>query len=198
MRLIPLITLLLLFFTESAFAHILFGQATDSLTEPEHSFVNPAHLLAIAALGLRLGQNSEDKVIYTIVIFGLSLLVGHSASLLSFSSSYFESALLVITIILGFLTLMGINLRRFEISLTPIVVAILIGMSSGVAAQNLTENLTILTNSAIRCFFIYVCWVFFIWIVSSLNRDWIKIGIRVLASWNTAIVALVISLFLDT
>jgi urease accessory protein len=198
MRLLLLIAFILLAFTQSAHAHGPVQPQFGFSVGLKHPFFVPAHLLAIAALGLRLGRHNGEKVIYPIILFGIALILGHLASLSGFFSSYLEIALLIMTIIIGLLTLMNIEIKPFEVTITSIIVAMLVGVDSGVDAENLSTNLATLSGSAITAFFLYVCWIFLILFVSKLNIEWMKIGIRVIASWITAIAAMVISLFLAT
>ncbi len=184
--------------TASASAHGASEDPLGLLAGLKHPFYVPAHMLALAALGLRLGQNSLNQVIYAVIVFGLALIAGLLATLSDFFSPYTRIALLSVTIIVGLLTLIDIKKLPFEITVTSIIVALMIGIDSGVGAQDLSTNLATLSGSAITTFTLYTCWTFLTLLICKLKPEWIKIGIRVIASWITAIAAMVISLFFAT
>lgn len=151
----------------------------------------PAHLLIITALGLRHGrgysQYEAQHLKYSTLIFALTLIIGLAASLFV----YFGP-------VIGLVSLLALKLRRYEILIFSALTALLLGLDLGVDTESLTTSLATLAGSAITTLLLYLFWSLTNAALHTLklkNPAPIKIGIRILASWLTAIAAMIFSLF---
>ena len=185
----PLVGLLLLVLPDMASAHSPIAGIGDFYNGMLHPLLVPAHLLALLALGLLLGQRGLPSMRLALPAFILTLIVGLAASSVTLGNS--ESWLLPGVICCGLLVVLQRDLPRVVCLLLAVALGALIGLDSpGDGVQGRERWLT-LAGTALGG----SLWLIFIaGFTDLLQQPWQRIGIRVLGSWITASALLVLAL----
>jgi urease accessory protein len=156
-----------------------------------HPFLAPAHFMALAALGLLIGQRGMAAGRDAILAFVLGLFSG---LLVSKAMGFPE----VDGILLGFAALLGLAVaisQRFLPGVVVALVAAALGLAVGIgsAPETLQGNAWwIMAGGTYLSAFL--CVMLITIAVESLRRTWMRIGIRVIGSWLTASALLVLAL----
>jgi hydrogenase/urease accessory protein HupE len=177
-----------------ALAHVPFAGLNDLYNGLLHPVVVPAHLLLLAAAGLFLGKHGSRVVPPAFLLFCLSTFGGLTATLF-FTAGIGERYLLGVAAVIGLL--IAANFRiPFSLCL---LVAILSGLMLG-----LDTTQTVLTGKA-KFFSLLgsglgICFLFLYPLAFADyfgDRNWQKIGVRIVGSWVAASAILVLALSLQ-
>ena len=154
-----------------------------------HPLLVPAHMAAVAALALLIGQQGFGRSVA--IVYAVALAVGLGAIALAFAPELADEALLVATAITALLVALARPLPHPVGALLAAAVGLALALDSPPEAITLTEaNLTLL-GTAIGAI---VALLVLTWAASLPRRDWQRIGARILGSWIAASAILVLAL----
>jgi len=158
-----------------------------------HPFVSPAHLIALLALGLAIGQRAygalaraKPALIALAVALGLGLLL-HAAA----GDPDTDRLLLVAAAGTGLLVATARSLPMPLEALLAAAVGAAVGLASGPSDVDERTRYTMLagTGLAAALFVLYVAVM-----VGVTERPWLRIAVRVVGSWLAASALLVLAL----
>jgi urease accessory protein len=156
-----------------------------------HPLLVPAHLMALAALGLLLGQQVPRQRYLLLGTFAASLLCGIGTVAAALAAESPDVVVLVTGAILGLLVVLARPLPLIGVG--PIVFALGIALALDSVPQEISMRATLLTlgGTALAAFAIPALLAI---LSAKLQRDWPRVGVRVLGSWMAASAILVLAL----
>jgi urease accessory protein len=156
-----------------------------------HPLLVPAHLMALAAFGLLLGQQAPRQRYLLLAIFAASLLSGTAAVAAALAAENPDVVILVAAAILGLL--IALARPRPLIGVGPIVFALGVALELDSVPQEISTRATLLAlgGTALAAFAMPALLVA---LTARLQRDWHRVGARVLGSWMAASAILVLAL----
>ena len=158
-----------------------------------HPFVVPAHLLALIALGLWLGQQALPQVERALLAFSLLLLTGLALAAFAPAGGGQIPLLLACALAVGLLVAAARPLPRSATTGVAGLVGLLIGLDSAPAAAGTGAQALILAGVAVG---VHLLLLNLVALTSYAQQPWLKVGVRVLGSWSAASALLVLALAL--
>ena len=173
---------------EPASAHAVFG-ITGFSGGLLHPLLVPTHLMALAALALLIGRQGWSLSVA--VVYVTAVLVGLGAIALAYVPSFAEEALLALAAIAGLLVVLARVVPKILSWPLAAAVGLALGLDSPPEAISLSEANLALVGTALSGAIVLLV---LDWVASRLNRDWQRIGARILGSWIAASAILVLAL----
>jgi len=158
-----------------------------------HPLVVPAHLLALLALGLWLGQQALPRVESALLSFSLLLLAGLVLAAFAPPGGGQTSLLLACALGLGLLVAAAWPLPRYAAAAVAGVVALLVGLDSAPEAGGMRARLIVLAGVGLG---VHLLLLNVVALTSYAQKPWLKVGVRVLGSWSAASALMVLALAL--
>jgi urease accessory protein len=188
MKALTLAIVVVVAMTGAASAHSVYG-ITGFAGGLLHPLVVPAHILAVAALALLIGQQGWPYRVP--VAYFVFVLAGLGAIALAYVPAAAELSLLGLAALAGVL----LALARPMPVVLGIVVAAAIGLAQALdsppEAISLTDANLALAGTAMGS---AVLLTVLTWLASRLRREWQRIGVRIVGSWLAASAILVLVL----
>ena len=186
----PAAALILLAGAELAQAHTIIPGVDGFRGGLLHPFLVPEQALALFAMALMIGQQSEHRLAL-ISVFPLALIASMGLIALAYSASAPGMWLLATAFLSGIAVAAA---QRLPLALGgPLVVATAAALLFDSVPQSVSvrETLLSLSGTALSAFLAAVCVVR---LVELLQRDWQRIGIRIVGSWMAATALLVLAM----
>ena len=159
-----------------------------------HPLLVPAHLLALVALGLWLGQQALPRIQGALLSFSLLLLAGLVlAAFAPPGGGVRTSLLLACALGLGLLVAAAWSLPRYVAAAIAGVVALLIGLDSAPEAAGTRATLIVLAGVGVG---VHLLLLNVVALTSYAKKPWLRVGVRVLGSWSAASALMVLALAL--
>jgi urease accessory protein len=155
-----------------------------------HPLLVPAHMLALAGLGLCIGQQSPRHRAVLLALFAASLVAGIIIIVSAFAVTAAEYAILAVAAAAG-LAVAVARPQGLVSAPLPVVAGGAIELDSVPQEISMSATFLALTGSAVAAFVIVM-------VLSDLTvywrRDWQRIAVRVAGSWIAASAILVLAL----
>jgi urease accessory protein len=156
-----------------------------------HPLFVPAHLLAVAALGLLIGAQAPRPRRVAMAIYVIAVLAGLGAIALAYAPTQAEPVLLICAALSGLLAALNLPLPRALGWPLAAATGAALGLDSPPDAVSLAAANRALLGAALGAAVLLVV----IAEVSALPRhDWARIGLRIAGSWIAASAILVLAL----
>jgi urease accessory protein len=154
-----------------------------------HPFVVPAHVLAIAALALLIGQQGWRPSVP--IAFSVAVLIGLGAIAMAYVPKFTEETLLAVTAITGLLVALARSLPQGPGVLLAAAIGLSLALDSPPEALALMQaNLTLL-GTALGAVLLLLA---LLQGTARLRHYWQRVGARILGSWIAAIAMLALAL----
>jgi urease accessory protein len=154
-----------------------------------HPLIVPAHVLAVAALALLIGQQGWRRSVP--IAFSVATLIGLGAIAMAYVPQFIEEALLVLAAITGLLVVLAWPLPQAPGVLLAAAIGLSLALDSPPEALALMQaNLTLLGTALGALLLLLVL----LQGTARLRHHWQRIGARILGSWIAAIAILVLAL----
>jgi urease accessory protein len=176
---------------EPALAHSTIPGATGFLGGLLHPFVVPAHLMALGALGLLLGQQASRARIALLAIFAVALAAGVAAIASALAAENPDVAVLAAAAILGLLVALARPVPLIGVAPVLFVTGVAIELDSVPQEISVAETLLALAGTSVIVFLIPTLLAM---LMARLRRDWQRIAVRIAGSWIAASAMLVLVL----
>ena len=159
-----------------------------------HPLLVPAHLLALVALGLWLGQQALPGIQGALLSFSLLLLAGLVLALFAPPGGGVRTSLLLgCALGVGLLVAAAWPLPRSATAAVAGVVALLVGLDSAPEAAGTRARLIVLAGVGVG---VHLLLLNVVALTSYAQKPWLKLGVRVLGSWSAASALMVLALAL--
>ena len=181
----------LLFVTDAAQAHTVIPGVGGFVGGLLHPLLVPAHLLALAALGLLVGQQQKRARRALLALFAAGLLAGLAVVV---SAIAVEDADIVILIGAAAAGLLAALARPISIVLTgalAVITGAAMELDSVPDEISMSATVLALTGTLIAA---AMALLLVALLAAERRRDWQRIGIRILGSWSAASAILVLAL----
>jgi urease accessory protein len=156
-----------------------------------HPLTVPAHLVALIALALLIGQQGKGRLLVPSTAFAAGLALGLAAIMLAARQTSAVDVLLVSAALAGVLVALAPRLPVLACALLAAIAGIALGLDSPPQAISLAvARLTLIGTGLGACLALAIIAVG----TSYLAREWQRIGVRVLGSWIAASAILVLAL----
>ncbi|MGF1610184.1 MAG: HupE/UreJ family protein [Kiloniellales bacterium] len=189
------ITLLLL--PATAQAHSAIPGAGDFYNGLLHPLIVPAHVLALLAIGLCLGQREAAHAQLAVPTFALLLLLGLALASIGVgeasAAALLRPTLLALVLIAGIAVAAAAALPRLASAALAAAGALALGLDSAAEAEGLRERLVTLAGTWVGA---HLALLNVVGITAFARRRWHKLGVRILGSWTAASALLVLALAL--
>jgi hydrogenase/urease accessory protein HupE len=154
-----------------------------------HPFAVPAHVLALVAIGLLIGRQSERLIPLAAFVAGLA--AGLGALVLAFATTSAANVLLAATILSALLVALAYQVPALVSVPLVAIAGIALGLDSPPAAISIAAAVAMLIGTGIGASLAIA-----IVAVGTgyLGRPWQQIGVRILGSWIAASAILVLAL----
>ena len=153
----------------------------------------PAHALALVALGLLISQQSKDKRLAPLVLFGMALTAALVAIAFPVGAIAAGVVLVASVAISGALVALAVPTPTLILGPLAAVTGAAIGLDSPPEVISIGEAIIILIGTGlggcIGLAFVVEC-------ASCLTRGWQQMGMRVLGSWIAASAMLIVTVYL--
>jgi urease accessory protein len=176
---------------EPALAHSTIPGATGFIGGLLHPFVVPAHLMALGALGLLLGQQASRARIVLLAIFAVALAAGVAAIASALAAENPDVAVLAAAVILGLLVALARPVPLIGIAPVLFITGVAIELDSVPQEISVAETLLALAGTSVIVFLIPTLLAM---LMACLRRDWQRIAMRIVGSWIAASAMLVLVL----
>jgi len=154
-----------------------------------HPLIVPAHVLAIAALALLIGQQSWGRNVP--MVYAVAVLTGLGAIAMAYVPKFNEEMLLALAAIAGLVAALARPLPQGLGALLAAAIGLSLALDSPPEALALLQsNLTLLGTALGAVLLLLVL----LQGTARLRHHWQRIGARVLGSWIAAIAILVLAL----
>src|SRR5713101_2020741 len=174
---------------QPVFAHAPFEGAGGFYGGLLHPLFVPAHILALAATGMMIGQQPHWLWLAPALFVG-TLLMGFAAIACAFAPDHVNEALLMIAAVGGALVALGRPLPQFLICLQGASTGLAVALDSPPEAISLREAVVMLIGTFCGASVILLaaaeC-------TSILRREWQRLGVRIVGSWIAASAALALA-----
>ncbi|CAA6813816.1 MAG: Unknown protein [uncultured Thiotrichaceae bacterium] len=184
-----ILPLLSLFMLEPACAHAPIAGMDSFMNGVLHPLIIPAQVLLLVSLGLLVGRQGDKAIGSVLPVFLLSLLVSAGLSLIGMPLP--EWLLLVFAMLLTLWVIIGWRIIDRLLLVAAVAAAFLVGTDSLIEEFRSRERYIALVGS---CLGAYVVLLYSAGIAESLRRFQQGIVLRILGSWITASILLVLSL----
>ena len=181
-------------FPIQALAHVPFAGLNDLYNGLLHPVVVPAHLLLVISAGLFLGKHGARVVPPSFLVFCLFTFTGLAATLLSIGGIG-ERYLLGIAAVVGLLIAANIRLPLALCLLVAALAAVLLGLDSSQDVLVGRAKFFSLLGSGLGLCFLFLYPLAFADYFG--DKNWQKIGVRIVGSWVAASAILVLALSLQ-
>jgi urease accessory protein len=178
----------LLAMAEPAAAHAVFG-ITGFAGGLLHPLLVPAHLMAVAALGLLIGQQGWGTSVS--IVYAVAVCAGLGTIALGIVPTLAEETLLAAAAAIGLLVAWAWPVLWPVGAGLAAVAGFALALDSPPEAISLTEANLMLLGTALSATALLVAVA---WLVSRLRRHWQRIGVRIVGSWIAASAILVLAL----
>jgi urease accessory protein len=155
-----------------------------------HPVLTPTHALALAGLGLLIGQQPAGKRWRLAVLFVVALAAGLVALALAVGETPANDVLLGAAAIAGVLVAAALRLPQPLVGPLAVLMGAAIGLDSPPEMISLDAAVAMLIGTGVGAL---IALVLVIAAVTWLRRDWQQIGVRVLGSWIAASALLAIA-----
>ena len=186
-----MIAVLALLGAEPALAHSPIPGVTGFAGGVLHPLLVPAHLMALTALGLLLGQQAPRQRTILLIIFTAALLAGLAAIASALAAEIPDVIVLVTATILGLLVALARPAPL--IATAPIIFVLGVALELDSVPQEISMRATLLTLAGTTIAAVLIP-ALLAALSAYLRRDWQRIGARVLGSWIAASAILVLAL----
>ena len=154
-----------------------------------HPFAVPAHVLALVAIGLLIGRQSERLIPMAAFVAGLA--AGLGALALAFATTSAANILLAATILSALLVALACQVPALVSVPLVATVGIALGLDSPPEAISIAAAVAMLIGTGIGG---GLAVAVIAGGASYLTRPWQQIGVRILGSWTAASAILVLAL----
>jgi urease accessory protein len=154
-----------------------------------HPFAVPAHVLALVAIGLLIGRQSERLISLAAFVAGLA--AGLGALALAFATTSAANILLAATILSALLVALAYQVPALVSVLLVATAGIALGLDSPPEAISIAAAVAMLIGTGIGG---GLAVAVIAAAASYLTRPWQQIGVRILGSWTAASAILVLAL----
>ncbi len=175
-------------------AHVPFAGLNDLYNGLLHPVVVPAHLLLLAAAGLFLGKQGSRVVPPAFLLFCLFTLCGLVATFF-FTGGIGERYLLGIAAVVGLLIAANLRIPFFLCAIIAALTGLLLGLDSTQTELVGNAKFFSLLGSGLGICFLFLYPLAFADYFG--DRNWQKIGVRIVGSWVAASSILVLALSLQ-
>jgi urease accessory protein len=176
---------------DPALAHSTTPGATGFIGGLLHPFVAPAHLMALGALGLLLGQQAARERTVLLAIFAVALAAGVAAIASALAAQNPDVAVLAAAAILGLLVALARPVPLIGVVPVLFVTGVAIELDSVPQEISVAETLLALAGTSVTVFLIPTLLAT---LMACLRRDWQRIAMRIVGSWIAASAMLVLVL----
>ena len=159
-----------------------------------HPYTTPAHLIALLALGLLLGQRGlkTSSTALVALLFALALGLGLSTPL---GHPDTDTALLALAAATGLAVVCALALTRWPLVFLAATLGLLLGLGSGPEALAGGARWGTMFGTLVGAAF---CTAYVAPLVAMVQKPALRIGVRVAGSWLAASALLVLALALRT
>lgn len=154
-----------------------------------HPLFVPVHLLALAALGLLIGQQEQGRS-QVVTMFAVGLMAGLTAIALAAGPSSANHVLVVVAALAGLWVAAARSLPQIAGWPLAAVAGAAIGLDSPPEVASITAANLMLVGTGLGAL---ACVAVLAFLVARLRRDWQRIGVRVAGSWTAAAAILVLA-----
>jgi urease accessory protein len=154
-----------------------------------HPLVVPAHVLAIAALALLIGQQRWRRTVP--MVYAVAVLTGLGAIAMAYVPKFNEEMLLSLAAITGFLMALAWPLPQGLGVPLAAAIGLSLALGSPPEALSLREANLALLGTAVGTVLLLLA---LLQGTARLHHHWQRIGARILGSWIAAIAILVLAL----
>ncbi|NNK13677.1 MAG: hypothetical protein HKP52_05520 [Desulfofustis sp.] len=177
-----------------ALAHVPFAGLNDLYNGLLHPVVVPAHLLLLAAAGLFLGKQGSRVVPPSFLLFCLFTLTGLVATIF-FTGGIGERYLLGVAAVIGLLIAANLRIPFILCFILAALTGFLLGFDSTQTVLVGDAKFFSLLGSGLGLCFLFLYPLAFADYFG--DRNWQKIGVRIVGSWVAASAILVLALSLQ-
>ncbi|MBT8329467.1 MAG: HupE/UreJ family protein [Desulfofustis sp.] len=177
-----------------ALAHVPFAGLNDLYNGLLHPVVVPAHLLLLAAAGLLLGKQGSRAVPPSFLLFCLFTLTGLVATTF-FAGGIGERYLLGVAAVIGLLIAANLRIPFILCFILAALTGFLLGFDSTQTVLVGDAKFFSLLGSGLGLCFLFLYPLAFADYFG--DRNWQKIGVRIVGSWVAASAILVLALSLQ-
>lgn len=174
-----------------AFAHVPFAGLNDLYNGLLHPVVVPAHVLLLTAAGLLLGKQSSRAVPPAFLLFCLFTFIGLVGTVF-YAGGIDEYYLLGGAAIIGLLIASNLRIPFFLCLIVASLTGLLLGLDSLQNVLTGKAKFYSLLGSGLGICFLYLYPLAFADYFG--DRNWQKIGVRIIGSWVAASAILVLAL----
>lgn len=198
-RIAGIFFLAFLFLPKTAFAHSSVPGIEGFYSGFLHPFKETAQGLAIAALGLFVGQQPQQHADKVAVVFILALIAGLVAAFVRRSLMVPDPMFFLLAMIIGIL----VAVSRPVGPIILVLLALATGIGSGVISMPDPGDWSAMAFTISGSFFGAILIFLYAlggahWAMSRAKQPWLSIGLRVLGSWIAAACALMLALAVRT
>jgi urease accessory protein len=174
---------------ELALAHSFIPGAGSFVNGFAHPYVTPQHVIAIAMLGMFVGQHGADGIRWAVPPFGLALMLGLSITMFWLWAPL-QFVIPGFCILLGLAVAIARRLPLLWMSVLVFCVGLMLGMDSPQQQLSGRELFMAFFGTVVGAFFglIYVSAL-----TDVLTKSWMKLGVRILGSWGAATALMVLA-----
>jgi hydrogenase/urease accessory protein HupE len=179
--------------TQSVFAHGSIEGIGDFYNALLHPFITPAHLLALSALGLLMGQHEIQNNRTHFLVFVIFTAIGLALGSYVFKSFIIENFLLGGAAIIGIFISLHLIIKPYFMTIISSNIGFFIGLD--LYPQKLTglEQVLGFTGALIG---VSILLLHTLGIADYCEKKaWKRVGVRVVGSWIAASATLVLALF---
>lgn len=155
-----------------------------------HPVLTPTHALALFGLGLLVGQQPKGKRWSSVWLFMFALAVALLALALAVGETPANDVLLGAVALAGVLAAAALRLPLVVLGPIALVIGAAIGLDSPPEVISLEEAVAMLIGTGLGA---SIALMLVIAGASRLEREWQRIGVRVLGSWTAASALLAIA-----
>ena len=177
-----------------ALAHVPFAGLNDLYNGLLHPVVVPAHLLLLAAAGLFLGKQGARVVPPSFLLFCLFTFCGLGATLF-FTGGIGERYLLGVAAVIGLLIAANLRIPFFLCLIVAALTGLILGLDTTQTVLVGKAKFFSLLGSGLGICFLFLYPLAFADYFG--DRNWQKIGVRIVGSWVAASSILVLALSLQ-
>ncbi len=145
--------------------------------------LTPTHALGLSALGLLIAQQTSGRRIHSQLIFALALAAGLLTLVFAIGETPASEVLLAAAATAGMLVAAAIPLPLWALAMPAAIIGTAIGLDSPPEVISLEEAAVMLIGTGIGAILAIVLVVA---IAGRMARDWQKVAVRVLGSWEAA------------
>jgi urease accessory protein len=180
---------------QAAMAHPVFGGATGFYGGLLHPLLVPAHAMAVVAIGVLMAQQQSKWRWRTHwpapVAFVGGLVIGTMAIANAYAPTYSNEAILACAALAGGLLALAIPLARWVVAILAAAGGAAVALDSPPDVISIREAVVIQLGTFCGASVFLLC---VIEITTRLDRQWQRIGVRILGSWIAASAVLVLTL----